>query len=102
MRRKAETISGYFSSLARYIGIGDCAQQPLIRPNNNIPALNLWLTVMLKGTELSLMCYPGGGTVDGVKGDHVLLTPPFNINSAHVEEIVEKLARTFNSVFNHV
>jgi hypothetical protein len=54
MRRKAETISGYFSSLAHYIGIGDCAQQPLIRPNNNIPALNLWLTVMLKGMEFGV------------------------------------------------
>ncbi|MGH9754556.1 MAG: aspartate aminotransferase family protein [Blastocatellia bacterium] len=60
------------------------------------PALNLWLTVMLKGMEFGLMCYPGGGTVDGVKGDHVLLAPPFNINSSHVEEIVEKLARTLD------
>jgi hypothetical protein len=66
------------------------------------PALNLWLTVMLKGMEFGLMCYPGGGTADGEKGDHVLLAPPFNINSAHVEEIVEKLSLTFNSVFNHV
>jgi len=66
------------------------------------PAMNLWLTVMLKGMEFGLMCYPGGGTAGGEKGDHVLLAPPFNINSAHVEEIVEKLSLTFNSVFNHV
>jgi len=46
--------------------------------------------------------YAGDAVVDGVKGDHALLAPPFNINSTHVEEIVEKLARTFNSVFNHV
>jgi adenosylmethionine-8-amino-7-oxononanoate aminotransferase len=63
------------------------------------PALNLWLTVMLKGMEFGLMCYPGGGTADGTKGDHVLLAPPFNINSAHVEEIVEKLSLTFDAVF---
>jgi len=36
MRRKAKTISDYFSSLARYIGIGDCARQPLIHHNNNM------------------------------------------------------------------
>jgi len=54
---------------------------------------------MLKGMEFGLMCYPGGGTADGTKGDHVLLAPPFNINSAHVEEIVEKLACAFDSVF---
>ncbi len=63
------------------------------------PALNLWLTVMLKGMEFGLMCYPGGGTADGEKGDHVLLAPPFNIDSTHVEEIVEKLSSTFDSVF---
>jgi len=36
MRRKAKTISDYFSSLARYIGIGDRARQLLINRNNNI------------------------------------------------------------------
>ena len=24
-----------------------------------------------------LMCYPMGGTIDGRRGDHVLLAPPF-------------------------
>jgi hypothetical protein len=36
MRRKAKTTSDYFSSLARYIGIGDCAGQQLIQRNNSI------------------------------------------------------------------
>lgn len=66
------------------------------------PNLGLWLKVMLKGMEFGLMCYPGGGTADGTKGDHVLLAPPFNINSSHVEEIVEKLALTLDSVFKQV
>jgi len=66
------------------------------------PDLNLWLKVMLKGMEFGLMCYPGSGTADGTKGDHVLLAPPFNINSAHAEEIVEKLARAFDSVFKQI
>jgi adenosylmethionine-8-amino-7-oxononanoate aminotransferase len=63
------------------------------------PALKLWLAVMLKGMEFGLMCYPGGGTADGTRGDHILLAPPFNINSAHVEEIIEKLSLTFDAVF---
>ncbi len=62
------------------------------------PALGLWLKVMLKGMEFGLMCYPGNGTADGTRGDHVLLAPPFNINSSHVEEIVEKLALTLDSI----
>ena len=38
-----------------------------------------------------LICYPMGGTVDGVHGDHVLLAPPFIIDEGHIAELVEKL-----------
>jgi adenosylmethionine-8-amino-7-oxononanoate aminotransferase len=38
-----------------------------------------------------LICYPMGGTIDGVHGDHVLLAPPFIIEDAHIGELVEKL-----------
>jgi adenosylmethionine-8-amino-7-oxononanoate aminotransferase len=38
-----------------------------------------------------LMVYPMGGTVDGVNGDHVLLAPPFIIDSGAVDAIVERL-----------
>ena len=39
-----------------------------------------------------LMCYPMGGTIDGERGDHVLLAPPYIIDSSHVEMIVERLS----------
>jgi len=29
--------------------------------------------------ETGLLCYPMGGTIDGVHGDHALLAPPFII-----------------------
>jgi len=38
-----------------------------------------------------LMVYPMGGTVDGTQGDHVLLAPPFIINSGAIDKIVERL-----------
>jgi adenosylmethionine-8-amino-7-oxononanoate aminotransferase len=41
--------------------------------------------------DRGLICYPGGGTVDGRRGDHVLLAPPFILENGHVEEIVDKL-----------
>ena len=37
------------------------------------------------------MVYPMGGTVDGVKGDHVLLAPPFIVEAAQVDAIVDRL-----------
>ncbi len=41
--------------------------------------------------EAGLFCYPMGGTIDGVNGDHVLLAPPFIIEDAHIDEITSKL-----------
>jgi adenosylmethionine-8-amino-7-oxononanoate aminotransferase len=33
-----------------------------------------------------------GGTIDGVRGDHVLLAPPFIASRADIERIVDLLA----------
>jgi len=41
--------------------------------------------------EAGLMCYPMGGTLDGVRGDHVMLAPPFICSEAQLDEIVAKL-----------
>lgn len=49
--------------------------------------------------ENGLICYPMGGTIDGVKGDHILLAPPFILQDAHISEIVDKLDKTFKEVF---
>jgi len=38
-----------------------------------------------------LICYPGGGTVDGERGDHVLIAPPFNVTAAEIDAIVAAL-----------
>ena len=38
-----------------------------------------------------LMVYPMGGTIDGVRGDHVLLAPPFIVDEAAIDTIVERL-----------
>ncbi len=49
--------------------------------------------------EAGLICYPMGGTIDGVNGDHVLLAPPFILEDAHIDEIVDKLSVAFKAVF---
>ena len=41
--------------------------------------------------DAGLVCYPMGGTIDGQRGDHVLIAPPFIIEDQHIEEIVDKL-----------
>jgi adenosylmethionine-8-amino-7-oxononanoate aminotransferase len=42
--------------------------------------------------QRGMLCYPNGGTADGVRGDHVLLAPPFIIEAQQLETIVETLA----------
>lgn len=55
------------------------------------PSLGLNARVKRAAMAEGLMCYPMGGTIDGRRGDHVLLAPPFIITDAQVDEIVSKL-----------
>ena len=43
-----------------------------------------------------LICYPCGGTIDGTRGDHVLLAPPYIIDEPQLDELVEKLGRAID------
>lgn len=45
-----------------------------------------------------LMCYPMGGTLDGVQGDHILLAPPFILEEAQLDELVAKLRSALDAV----
>ncbi|HEY5897943.1 MAG TPA: aspartate aminotransferase family protein [Burkholderiales bacterium] len=56
------------------------------------PSVRLHERVKEKSLQAGLLCYPMGGTIDGRKGDHVLLAPPFIIEPAQIDEVVEKLA----------
>ncbi len=48
--------------------------------------------------ENGLICYPASGTADGVRGDHVLLAPPFIISETELEELVDKLEKSLTQV----
>ncbi|MCB2110673.1 MAG: aspartate aminotransferase family protein [Defluviimonas sp.] len=48
--------------------------------------------------EAGLICYPMAGTIDGRSGDHVLLAPPFIIEDAQIDELVDKLGRAVDAV----
>lgn len=49
--------------------------------------------------DTGLICYPAGGSVDGQRGAHILLAPPFIIERKHLDEAASKLNTIFNSVF---
>src|SRR5262249_33949819 len=49
-----------------------------------------------------LICYPVGGNIDGRRGDIIILSPPYIVSRAEIEEIVDKLKRSLTSVMSDV
>ncbi|SHK16343.1 aspartate aminotransferase family protein [Paramaledivibacter caminithermalis] len=41
--------------------------------------------------DAGLVVYPGGGSVDGVRGDHILIAPPINITKEEVDLLFDAL-----------
>ena len=41
--------------------------------------------------DRGLAVYPAGGTIDGRRGDHILLAPPFIIDASTIDAVVERL-----------
>ena len=56
------------------------------------PKLRMHAQVKREALAAGLLCYPMGGTIDGVQGDHVLVAPPFIADEAQLDELVDKLA----------
>lgn len=66
------------------------------------PALKLNQTIKAEAFANGLGCYPGGGTVDGIRGDHVLLAPPYIASADEIDQIVDKLGTAVDNVLRSV
>ena len=64
------------------------------------PQRRIHAGIKQQALERGLICYPMGGTIDGIRGDHVLLAPPFIIEDAHIEELVEKLGQSVDAAIS--
>jgi adenosylmethionine-8-amino-7-oxononanoate aminotransferase len=62
------------------------------------PKLRMHARVKRKAMQAGLMCYPMGGTIDGVQGDHLLLAPPFIIEEPQLDELVDKLGTAIDTL----
>ena len=56
------------------------------------PERKLHARIKAEAMARGLMVYPMGGTIDGVRGDHVLLAPPFIVTESDIAEITDRLA----------
>jgi adenosylmethionine-8-amino-7-oxononanoate aminotransferase len=62
------------------------------------PVLAMNVKIKAAAMEEGLMCYPMGGTIDGKRGDHIIIAPPYIIEDEHIDEIVSKLGAAMDRV----
>ena len=61
------------------------------------PDVRLHARVKQAAMANGLMVYPMGGTIDGRRGDHVLIAPPFISTSQDIDIIVERLGNAVDA-----
>jgi adenosylmethionine-8-amino-7-oxononanoate aminotransferase len=71
------------------IGVEFVADQATKEPFD--PARKVRDLITLNCLDQGLVVYPGGGSVDGVRGDHFLLAPPLCITRDEVDELYRRL-----------
>ncbi len=52
--------------------------------------------------DKGLYIYQGGGNVDGIRGDHALIAPPFTITKDHADFIVSTMRETLDEVMSKI
>ena len=66
------------------------------------PSLGLAGRIHRTSMERGLCVYPGGGTADGRAGDHVLIAPPFIVDSITIDTVVERLGDAVDAAISEV
>jgi adenosylmethionine-8-amino-7-oxononanoate aminotransferase len=66
------------------------------------PALAINQRIKAEAFARGLLVYPGGGTIDGRRGDHVVLAPPYITSHAELDAIVDRLGDAVDTVFAQV
>jgi adenosylmethionine-8-amino-7-oxononanoate aminotransferase len=61
------------------------------------PKRALHAAVKREAMARGLLVYPMGGTIDGERGDHVLLAPPFTVAEPDLATIVERLGEAVDA-----
>ncbi|MBV6657512.1 MAG: aspartate aminotransferase family protein [Devosiaceae bacterium] len=64
------------------------------------PGLKLHAAIKAHALRAGLVCYPMGGTMDGRRGDHVLLAPPFVATESDLAEIARRLHQAIDAAID--
>ncbi len=113
MTKRAAEIGNYFETalkdaFGQHPHVGDIRGRGMFRGLEFVvdretkapfdPSKKVAARLKSKAMENGLICYPMSGTVDGVRGDHVLLAPPFISTEAQIDELIDKLSTSLDAV----
>jgi adenosylmethionine-8-amino-7-oxononanoate aminotransferase len=66
------------------------------------PRHRLHARIKREAMARGLMVYPMGGTLDGARGDHVVLAPPFIVSANDIDTIVDRLGDAVDAAIGSV
>ena len=66
------------------------------------PTLKLHARIKREAMARGLMVYPMGGTIDGARGDHLLVAPPFIVTESVIDVIVDRLAGAIDTAIGSI
>ncbi|KAH6877241.1 pyridoxal phosphate-dependent transferase [Thelonectria olida] len=66
------------------------------------PKLSFGLRVQQRAFEKGVALYPGAATIDGVRGDHLLLAPPFTVTEEQLGRICRVLREAVEEIESEV
>lgn len=102
IRQGARLMSGLQAALGQHPNVGDIRGRGLMlgiefvqdRETKNPfdPALKLNALIKAEAMARGVMVYPMPGAIDGVRGDHIMLAPPFITTDADIDRIAEVVA----------
>lgn len=102
-------VDGLQTKLGQHPFVGDIRGRGLFRGVELVanretkdpfdPALKINAKIKKAAFARGLMAYPMGGTIDGVRGDHVLFAPAFIVTEDDIAKIVDLFAGALDDVF---
>lgn len=66
------------------------------------PSLGVARNIAAETFKKGLLIQPGSGCADGVRGDHILICPPFTLNFTEADQIVEILTEVFKELQKNI
>ena len=90
------SIVGDVRGLGLFAGVELVKQKKTKEPFD--PKQKINVLIGNRAFEKGLICYPGNGGADGVRGDHILLAPPFIITEEQADMIVTILDESIGEI----